>query len=117
MRSLPGLLELIADAHGTVTVLSPTEVAVSSAAIEAFDVGLANDVDIEAIEVAGRGASDEAWQTLARTGAQVPEWTPAGRIVRMALSSEPRHVDQLRLTLRLARNARLTLSRVAVLRR
>jgi hypothetical protein len=117
MRALPGHLELIADAHGFVTLVSPAEVAVPGDAIEAVVVGVRDDDDIEAIEIAARGAPDDAWHVLATAKGNDAAFTDAGRVVYPPALPNGFVVDRLRLTLRVARNARVTLLHVAVLRR
>ncbi|HEX6136856.1 MAG TPA: hypothetical protein VF059_04320 [Casimicrobiaceae bacterium] len=116
-RPLPGALEITAERGGRVALVSPPEIALAGDAIDGIVVGLPDAVAVDAIEVAGRETVDASWRPLARRDGGEIEVTAAGRLVRVAPAAGPTPIDQLRLTVVLARAAPFTLARVAILRR
>ncbi len=118
MRMQPGRLEAIADAKGLLMLVSPREVAVSSDAIDAFVVGIRSDVAVETIEVTACAANDPgAWHVVARATGDEATRRDAGLVVHAHALQDAFVVERLRLTLRVAPSAAVTLARVAVLRR
>jgi hypothetical protein len=118
MRALPGAIEIAADGAGCVVLVSPPEIALRGADIDAIVVGLPDGVAARAIDVAARGIGDRAWRPLARAGDSDCERTAAGRIVRVTRADgAAADVDRVRITLVLAPQAATTLARVAILRR
>jgi len=117
MRAGRGRLDAIADAAGLLTLVSPPEVEVRSDAIDAFVVGIRSDAEVGMIEIGAQAATDDVWHGVARAKGSEAIRSDAGLVVHARASGSAFVVDRLRLTLRVAPNAAVTLSRVAVLRR
>ena len=117
MHAAAGALELTADREGLVILVSPPEVALPRATIEAFVLGLSGTTRVEWIVVEGRAAIDAPWRPLAHARGERIEVAAAGRTVRCSANAETDDVDQLRIALALAPLAQATLRRIAVLRR
>ena len=69
---------------------------------------------MDALAIEARFAPDAPWQPLARLAADCPR-TPAGVLLRCGPSVSDVEIDQLRLSFALARHARITLRRIAML--
>jgi hypothetical protein len=115
LRSTPGALELRADSRGRIGVVSPRETGLASRAIACIVIGIADARDVATIDVAVRSVPDAPWQPLAHGNAPDIGTTTAGRIVTRDPSAPAGHVDQLRVTISVRADARLTLTRIAVL--
>jgi hypothetical protein len=111
-----GALTLDANWRGVVTLHSPRGLAVPAARIGGFVVGLIPDASIARIEIAARCANSARWQRIVRCAGRAIEWVDAGAWLR-ATHAAAAPVDQLRITLEVARKRRITLTRVAILMR
>jgi hypothetical protein len=114
MLALEGRLEFVADAAGEATLTSPAEVALPSAAVDRVVVGVDDDADVRAINVAARSANG-AWQPLADARAGDIARTLAGCAVTVATRMHF-DVDRIRVTIRVAPRSRFSVTRVAIVR-
>ena len=117
MRSAPGRLELTADRHGVVALMTPADLAIALNSIAAFVVGLPDDAPVARIVFATPTTTEAVWSTLVDADAASLLRTAAGLLVDVAETSQRTVADRLRLTLALAPGGRVTLARVAVLPR
>jgi hypothetical protein len=115
LRALRGALELTAGAGNRIVLVSPSEVALASDAIDGIVIGLAEEVEVTTIDVDARTAIDAPWRRLAHANAGALQTSPAGRIVKAVPLALAEEVDQLRVTISLVGRARTTLTRVAIL--
>lgn len=112
---LPGALEIATGARDRIVLVSPREIALASDAIDCIVIGLADEVEVVAIDVAARSAIDAPWRPLARANAAALQTSPAGRIVKRTASAPAGEVDQLRVTISLVARTQTTLTRIAIL--
>jgi len=112
-----GALQLAANWRGRVRLHSPRGVAADAATIDGIVLGLTPEAGIARVDVAARDASSTRWRAVCRGPAEAIEWTDAGAWLRVPHSGEAWRVDQLRIDLRIRRNARVALARVAILMR
>lgn len=115
LQPLPGGLALTANQHGGVVLVSPRDVALASRLLDTVVLGIDVPVDVDTIDIALRSAPDAPWQPFARLAAGGCPRTAAGVLAQRTSPLRDVAIDQLRLGFSLARHARMTLRRVAIL--
>jgi hypothetical protein len=116
LATSPGALQLDANWHGVVTLRSPAGVELEAARIDSVVLGLVPDAGIARIEIAARGAKAARWQRLVRCEGRAIEWVEAGARLHGTRGVDG-PIDRLRIAITVAKRARITLARVAILMR
>ena len=116
LATSPGALQLAGDGRGVVTLRSPRGLALRPLTIARFVLGLSDAAAVLRIEIATRDANAARWQPIAAASGSAIDWFDAGACVA-ADGAANAGVDQLRITIALAPGARISLARVAILRR
>src|SRR6185437_10361491 len=98
---------------GSVTLVSPTGLALADGAIGAFVLGFAH-APVDSVWISARGARNSDWRVIAQSKRFEMETTQAGALIRCAGHGDERY-DQLRIALKLASAAAIRLARVAIL--
>jgi hypothetical protein len=115
MQAGRGELALASATNGIVALVSPSGLALARTSISALVVGLPANVKLAKIDVAGRAVARDEWEPVAQCAGQALEVVEAGRLMKCAVADgDP--IDQLRITVTLGRNERVSVARIAILR-